>query len=66
MIDKAYEQGYREGFQEGVELMALALACRLGLTIPETLDQVPADLDIASLRQILEAAGIPESRQGSE
>lgn len=57
---KTYQKGYEDGFQEGIELMALAMACRLHLTIPETLTQIPDHVDIQAVRQTLQAANIPD------
>ena len=60
MSQNTYNQGYEAGFQEGIELMALAIACRLKLTVSETLTQVLEKADLPSLRRFLSAAGIPE------
>lgn len=61
MNHKTYQQGYLDGFQEGIELMALAMACRLHLTVGETLAQVPESADLKAVRQMLVEAGIPDN-----
>lgn len=56
-----YEQGYREGYEDGVEVLALALACRLHWSIEETTERVPSDIDVMRLHAALSSAGIPET-----
>lgn len=56
-----YEQGYRDGYQDGVEVLALALACRLHWSIEETMERMPSDIDVMRLHAALSSAGIPET-----
>lgn len=63
MTEKTYEQGYEDGFQEGIELMALALACKLHLTVDETLVQIPGQVDVGAVRNMLVQAGIPDKSE---
>ncbi|WP_276937211.1 hypothetical protein [Faecalibaculum rodentium] len=56
-----YEQGYRDGHEDGVEVVALALTCRLHWSIKETMERVPSDIDVMRLHAALSSAGIPET-----
>lgn len=60
-----YEQGYRDGYEDDVEVLALALACRLHWSIEETTERVPSDIDVMRLHGALSSAGIPETHDKS-
>ena len=44
-----------------MEVLALALACRLHRSIEETMERVPSDIDAMRLHAALSSAGIPET-----
>lgn len=44
-----------------MEVLALALACRLHWSIEETMERVPSDIDVIRLHVALASAGIPET-----
>ncbi|WP_285938691.1 hypothetical protein [Faecalibaculum rodentium] len=44
-----------------MEVLALALACRLHWSIEETMERVPTDIDVMRLHAALSSAGIPET-----
>lgn len=52
---------YEQGYQDGVEVLALALACRLHWSIKETMERVPSDIDAMGLHAALSSARIPET-----
>lgn len=56
-----YEQGYRDGYEDGVEVLALALTCRLHWSIEETMERVPSDIDAMRFHAALASAGIPKT-----
>ena len=44
-----------------MEVLALALACRLHWSLEETMERVPTDIDVMRLHAALSSAGIPET-----
>ncbi|MEY8468692.1 hypothetical protein [Faecalibaculum rodentium] len=44
-----------------MEVLALALTCRLHWSIEETTERVPSDSDVMRLHAALASAGIPET-----
>lgn len=48
-----------------MEVLALALACRLHWSIEETMERVPSDIDAMRLHGALSSAGIPETHDKS-